>query len=266
MGAEGEAKLPARLLTAIAMRESGRLDPDSGRARPWPWTINYEGIGHFYASKEEAIAAVQGIQATGGQSIDVGCMQINLMHHPQAFANLDEAFDPKRNAAYGGRFVGALFASLGDWGTAIAAYHSRTPGIGEPYRDQVVATWKPKDPAVLAKLSFQPLPMPTGPIPGLPLIYAPFAEAGPIRISASMAYRAFLPAMNNYRSFRPSYVIYNDFGGRRSTRAAVRPIDLRLDQGLLGSGRALVAPKGILVRPNGKPLAAKPAALRSPSG
>jgi hypothetical protein len=256
-GAEGEAKLPARLLTAIAMRES---------ARPWPWTINYEGIGHFYASKAEAIAAVQGIQATGGQSIDVGCMQINLMHHPQAFANLDEAFDPKRNAAYGGRFVGALFASRGDWGTAIAAYHSRTPGIGEPYRDQVVATWKPKDPAVLAKLSFQPLPMPTGPIPGLPLIYAPFAEAGPIRISANMAYRAFLPAMNNYRSFRPSYVVYNDFGGRRPTKATFRPIDFRLDQGLVGSGRALVAPKGVLVRPNGKPLAAKPAAHKSPAG
>src|ERR1041385_1739384 len=71
-GAEAETKLPARVLTAIALRESGRLDPDTGRARPWPWTINVEGTGHFYASKEEAIAAVQSFQASGAQSIDVG--------------------------------------------------------------------------------------------------------------------------------------------------------------------------------------------------
>ena len=29
-GAEAEAKLPARVLTAIALRESGRIDPDTG--------------------------------------------------------------------------------------------------------------------------------------------------------------------------------------------------------------------------------------------
>ena len=45
--AEAEANLPNRVLASIAMRESGRVDPDTGRARPWPWTINYLGIGHF---------------------------------------------------------------------------------------------------------------------------------------------------------------------------------------------------------------------------
>ena len=162
--AEATTKLPARVLNAIALRESGRLDPDTGRWRPWPWTINVEGIGHFYDTKEEAIAAVQSIQAAGEPSVDVGCMQVNLMHHPYAFASLDDAFDPAHNAAYAGRFLMELFASSGDWGTAIAAYHSRTPGVGEPYRDQVVATWNPTDPAVLSKLSFQPLPPLPAPI------------------------------------------------------------------------------------------------------
>ncbi len=202
--AEATAKLPDRVLTAIALRESGRVDPDTGRARPWPWTINFEGTGHFYASAQEAITAVQTIQASGGQSIDVGCMQVNLMHHPDAFASLEEAFDPAHNAAYAGRFLKSLFAALGDWGSAIAGYHSRTPGIGEPYRDQVVATWNPRDPAVLAKLSFQPLPAIPIPIAGLPMIYAPFAEPGPIQIAPNMAYRSFRPAGEALtRSFRP---------------------------------------------------------------
>jgi hypothetical protein len=257
-GAEAQGKLPARVLTAIALRESGRVDPDTGRARPWPWTINYLGVGHFYETKDAAIAAVQEIQAAGGVSIDVGCMQVNLMHHPEAFASLDEAFDPIHNATYAGRFLTSLFAALGDWGTAIAAYHSRTPGIGEPYRDQVVATWNPKDPDVLAKLSFAPLPTPAGPIPGLPMIYVPFAQPGPIQISPNMAYRAFIPTMSAYRAFPPTTVAYADFSQKKPAKARVQPIDLRLDQGLVSSGRALVAPKGIIERLSGRPIATKP--------
>ena len=261
-GSEAEHKLPARILSAIALRESGRLDPDTRRARPWPWTINYEGTGHFYASKAEAITAVQDIQATGGQSIDIGCMQVNLMHHPSAFANLDEAFDPQHNAIYAGRFLKALFGSLGDWGNAIASYHSRTPGKGEPYRDQVVATWNPKDPAVLAKLSMQPVPAFSGPIAGLPMVYIPFAQPGPIQISANIAYRAFMPGASNYRSFQPATLAYADFSTRKTVRQRGRPLDLRFSQSLGNSGRALVVPKGVIERGNVKPAGYKPGAAR----
>jgi len=260
--AEARTMLPARVLNAIALRESGRVDPDTGRVRPWPWTINFEGAGHFYETKDAAIAAVQAIQASGGQSIDVGCMQVNLMHHPEAFASLEEAFDPVRNAAYAGRFLTALFAGLGDWGTAIAAYHSRTPGVGEPYRDQVVATWSPKDPAVLAKLSFAPLPAPVGGISGLPMVYAPFAQPGPIQISPNMAYRAFIPAMSAYRDFTPANVAYADFTQKKPLKKGGRPLDLRLDQSLVSAGRALVAPKGVIERLGSKPVAAKPVVQR----
>jgi hypothetical protein len=256
--AEAEARLPARVLTSIALRESGRVDPDTGRVRPWPWTINFEGAGHFYATKEEAIAAVQQIQASGGQSIDVGCMQVNLMHHPEAFSTLDEAFDPTRNARYAGRFLTSLFASLSDWGSAIAAYHSRTPGVGEPYRDQVVAAWNPQDPSVLARLSFQPLPPRAGPVAGLPMVYVPFAQPGPIQISANMAYRAFVPPVSAYQSFRPMSMAYGDFTRKPITKARGRPLDLRFGQSLENSGRALVVPKGVIERSALKPAVQRP--------
>ncbi len=57
------SRVPDRLLDAIAMVESGRRDPISGAVYPWPWTINAEGVGHFYETKAEAIAAVQAFQA-----------------------------------------------------------------------------------------------------------------------------------------------------------------------------------------------------------
>jgi hypothetical protein len=263
-GAEAESRLPARILHAIALRESGRVDPTTGRVRPWPWTINFQGVGHFFETKEAAIAAVREIQAAGGQSVDVGCMQVNLLHHPNAFATLEQAFDPRSNASYAGRFVTDLFATLADWGSAIAAYHSRTPGVGEPYRDQVVANWNPKDPAVLAKLSFQPLAMPLPSThPGQSTIYVPFAQPGPVKISSDMAYRAFLPSSSNYQSFHSITVTYADFAvTSKPIRPRGHPLDLRLSQGVESSGRTLIVPKGIIERPAGKPLAAKPAVIR----
>ena len=39
-------------------------------------------------------------RAQGARSIDVGCMQVNLLHHADAFASLEQAFDPVANARY----------------------------------------------------------------------------------------------------------------------------------------------------------------------
>ncbi len=135
------AHVPDRLLDAIAMVESGRRDPVSGAVYPWPWTINVEGVGHFYETKAEAIAAVQGFQAAGARSIDVGCMQVSLLYHADAFANLDQAFDPTVNAAYGARFLVQLFDQTNAWPLAAAAYHSFTPDLGAEYARRVLAAW-----------------------------------------------------------------------------------------------------------------------------
>src|ERR1700721_4178174 len=70
--AENSLRLPPHLLEAIAEVESGRPDPSTGRLQPWPWTINAEGVGAFFMTKADAIAAVRSLQARGVRSIDVG--------------------------------------------------------------------------------------------------------------------------------------------------------------------------------------------------
>lgn len=128
--------LPPGLLGAIALVESGRA-ATGGAAAPWPWTYNAAGEGHYAPTREAAIAEVAALRARGVQSIDVGCMQVNLMHHPDAFASLSEAFDPLANTRYAARFLLSLQAASGDWGTAVARYHSGDPGRGEAYGRRV---------------------------------------------------------------------------------------------------------------------------------
>jgi hypothetical protein len=134
------AAIPDHLMSAIARVESGRPDL-AGVVQPWPWSINVEGVDHVYDSKAEAIAAVRAFQARGIRSIDVGCMQVNLMYHPDAFASLDQAFDPMANAIYAAGFLRRLFAQTGSWPTATAAYHSAAPELGMPYQRKVQAVF-----------------------------------------------------------------------------------------------------------------------------
>ena len=80
--AERSADTAPGLLHAIGLVESGRRDPRTGERHSWPWTVSAEGVGTYYASKADAITAVQTLQARGITSIDVGCMQVNLFYHP----------------------------------------------------------------------------------------------------------------------------------------------------------------------------------------
>lgn len=137
--AELEWNLPTGILAAIGRVESGRWDPGTRRAEPWPWTANVAGAGRYYATVTDAVADVAREQASGVRSVDVGCFQVNLMHHPNAFATLDEAFDPLVNARYAARFLTGLRANAGAWDVAVGQYHSALPQVGGPYRERVMA-------------------------------------------------------------------------------------------------------------------------------
>jgi hypothetical protein len=182
--AEASLHLPDAFLSAIARVESGRPDRSSGTLAAWPWTINAEGAGSFFDTKAQAIAAVQQLQARGVHSIDVGCLQVNLMHHPEAFASLDQAFDPGANATFAGRLLQSLFGQTGSWPLAAAAYHSQTPTIGAAYQKRVLAEWAVPDrlaPALIAEdepRSRSPMAVAHGPRPMEAAALPPSGAAG----------------------------------------------------------------------------------------
>src|SRR5579859_7281420 len=133
--------IPDRLLHAISLVESGRWDADHRATLAWPWTVMAEGEGRFLPSKDAAIAEVKKLQARGVRNIDVGCMQVNLLAHPDAFATLGEALAPRTNVAYAGRFLNDLYAQDNNWGQAGAHYHSQTPSEAAPYKAKLMTVW-----------------------------------------------------------------------------------------------------------------------------
>lgn len=129
--------MPSNLLSAISLVESGRWDKARQARVAWPWTVMAEGRGRYLPSKQAAIAEVKSLQARGVRNIDVGCMQVNLHWHGDAFGSLEEALDPAANAAYAAQFLQELYAETHDWDVAAAWYHSRTPERAEYYRGKV---------------------------------------------------------------------------------------------------------------------------------
>lgn len=134
------ALMPPDVLLALTLVETGRSR--DGKFEPWPWTVNMEGKGHWFDTREEAVAFVTESYAAGARSFDIGCFQINHKWHGEAFTSFDQMFDPLDNAAYAAKFMTDLFNEGGSWSWAAGAYHSRTVSLASKYRtrfDRIVA-------------------------------------------------------------------------------------------------------------------------------
>jgi hypothetical protein len=121
--------VPGELLLAIGMVESGLS----------PWVVNAEGTPYFFEDRAQATAGLERLRAEGVESIDVGCMQINLRWHPTAFPDAATALDPMANADYAASFLLSLFAMTGSWTDAVAYYHSSAQRYQRPYVCAVAA-------------------------------------------------------------------------------------------------------------------------------
>ena len=125
------------LLRAIMLAESGR-DIGQGRAA-WPWTLQSQGQGHWLASADDTLALARDLMAQGETNIDLGCFQINLHWHGQAFPSLEAMLDPDTNARFAAEYLQDLYRQTGDWRSAAGAYHSRDADRAETYVTRLVA-------------------------------------------------------------------------------------------------------------------------------
>jgi hypothetical protein len=137
-------------MRAITRVETGRsLTGRTADPTPWPWTVNAGGQGYWLDTKADAIRLAKTRHAAGDTQIDLGCFQLNLKWHGRAFASFADMMDPARNARYAARFLASLKAELGDWTSASAAYHSRTPARGQAYLRRILAILETQRPGGL---------------------------------------------------------------------------------------------------------------------
>ena len=134
--------VPYEVLLAISKVETGRA------GRPWPWTVNFAGDGHWFESAAEAEASVTDAIDRGATNIDLGCFQLNYRWHADGFASVADMLDPVRNATYAATFLAEQFDRTGDWASAAAAYHSGTPEYAELYQTKFEAAYAELDGSV----------------------------------------------------------------------------------------------------------------------
>ena len=153
---ERASAIPRNLLTSIALAETGRWNAQKKAMFAWPWTVTSGGAGTYYPTRQDAIDAVQKLQSRGVTNIDVGCMQINLQYHPNAFASLDQAFNPGTNVGYAKNFLLGLHKSTGSWIQAAANYHSANPQLNLNYRTKILRIWREVSGVPLEQLPLKP--------------------------------------------------------------------------------------------------------------
>ena len=158
LAAQERYAIPDNILLGIGLQEAGRkLD---GAITVWPWTVNAAGEGRYFENAAEALGWVRDRLSQGVRSIDVGCMQVNLRWHPEAFQTLEDGFDPTINADYAARFLVDLYLRTGNWADAAGSYHSFTPAKRDRYlkslrRNVAVANQKFDEFRRLAKLGVE---------------------------------------------------------------------------------------------------------------
>ena len=69
-------------------------------------------------------------------------MQVNLLHHQDAFTDMEAAFNPVSNTQYAASFLKKLKVRHRSWARSVGYYHSKNAKFNEPYRRRVMTTWR----------------------------------------------------------------------------------------------------------------------------
>lgn len=134
--------IPAALFYAVALAESGKHITDLRAVRPWPWTLNVQGDGRDYPSRQAAVAAGRRALASGSRSIDIGLMQINWRYHARTLRSLEAGLDPYRNLDLAAGILAACYRERGEWWSAVGCYHAPSePQRATRYQMRVKRIW-----------------------------------------------------------------------------------------------------------------------------
>jgi hypothetical protein len=137
--AQMSARVDPQILASIAMNESAY------RGRPWPWTLNVAGRGMYFATREDAHAAINQLLSEKRCNFDVGIMQINWCYHGQRFASSWDALAPATNIRVAEAILTENLQRSGSAMKAVAWYHSADPSRGGPYLARFMNHFKQMD-------------------------------------------------------------------------------------------------------------------------
>ena len=138
-----EQGVPASLLYAVALAESGTVVDARRHRRPWPWTLNVSGQGRFFPSRQAASQALEAELTAGRESVDIGLMQINWRYHKARLASPTRALDPYHNLRVAAEILRDCYRRRGDWWDAVGCYHAPSNARrAARYQQGVLGHWQ----------------------------------------------------------------------------------------------------------------------------
>lgn len=147
--AERHYALPEGLLLAIAMTESGH------QGAPYPWALNIGGTPYFPADYQRAARLVRTDHGAPRRDVAIGCMQIHMTYHLDAFGAPEWALHPVYNVWYAAGFLHDLAVRHQSWVSAIGRYHASNPSAQRDYICRVANYLRQTGPRTLAGLGLQ---------------------------------------------------------------------------------------------------------------
>ncbi len=138
-----EKGLPASLLYAVALTESGQSRLSEDQLRPWPWTLNVNGKGQYFPSRKAAWRALQQALDSDQHSVDIGLMQVNWRYHQQALGSPWQALEPYHNLRVGASILKGCHVTKLNWQESVGCYHApNNLPRAQKYSQRVTAYWQ----------------------------------------------------------------------------------------------------------------------------
>lgn len=140
-----EKDIPPALFYAVALAESGQSLWSRKQYRPWPWTLNIEGVGQYFPSRRATWLALK-TALNNHKSVDIGLMQVSWRYHQRALGSSWQALDPYHNLRVGAAILHRCFEQLADWVQSLGCYHApNNPERAAAYRKKVIEQWRELD-------------------------------------------------------------------------------------------------------------------------
>jgi hypothetical protein len=138
-----EYRVPAEVLYAVALTESGQSALSGGHWRPWPWTLNVNGRGQYFASRYLAWQTLQHSLRQGTTSVDIGLMQVSWRYHRAALVSSWHALDPHHNLRVAAAILQSCYDKHRDWWASAGCYHApNNSARAQAYTQRVQRHWR----------------------------------------------------------------------------------------------------------------------------
>ncbi len=113
--------VPAKILYAVALSESGRTV--AGKFEPWPWTLNIAGKGKYFDSRQAMFDSLMDVLQSGATNVDIGPMQTNWHWQFERAISPWQITDPGYNIKTAAEILKEHYQATGDWWIAVGKYH-----------------------------------------------------------------------------------------------------------------------------------------------